>query len=131
MDTRGLCRQKGDALPRPPPSRSRGALHDQGSALFHRLGLRPFGALSDLKLNLVAFSERPEPRRVNRRVVDEDIRPIVLRDEPKPFLVVKPLHRSLSHGMILLAWGERKCRHACSEAHKKTAHGLSLAVAVP
>jgi hypothetical protein len=31
-----------------------------GSELFHRLGLRPFGALGDRKLHLVALIERLE-----------------------------------------------------------------------
>jgi hypothetical protein len=101
-----------------------------GSDLFHRLGLRSFGALGDLKLDLVAFIQGLEARRGNGRVVDEDIRTIILRDEPKPFLVVKPLHGTTSHDMILLTWGEREGRHASSEDHKKTAHGLTSAVAV-
>jgi hypothetical protein len=57
-----------------------------GSDFFHRLGLKPFGALGDLKLDLVAFIERLEAQRGNGRVVDEDIRTLILRDEPKPFL---------------------------------------------
>jgi hypothetical protein len=42
--------------------------------------LRPFGVLGDVKLDLVAFIERLEARRVNRRVVDEDIIPVSLAD---------------------------------------------------
>ena len=33
-----------------------------GSDLFHRLSLRPFGALGDLKLDLVAFIQGLEAR---------------------------------------------------------------------
>jgi hypothetical protein len=119
----------------PPPitreqqGRDRGLPRD--GELFHRFGLRPFGALDDLKLDRVTLRERPEPRRVNRRVVDEDISPTVLRDEPKAFLVVKPLDGTISHGMILLAWDERSLPPHRTEDHKKTATGLGLAVAVP
>jgi hypothetical protein len=41
-------------------------------------------------------------------MVDEDICAAVLRDEPKPFLVVKPLHGTMGHDLILLAWNEKK-----------------------
>ena len=37
-----------------------------GSDLFHRLGLRPFGALGDLKLNCVALIERLKAGVFNR-----------------------------------------------------------------
>src|SRR4029453_11302993 len=79
-----------------------------GSDLFHRLGLRPFGALGDVKLDLVAFSQGFEARGGNGRVMDEDVRPLILRNEPKPFLVVEPLDGSMSHNMILLAWGREE-----------------------
>jgi hypothetical protein len=62
--------------------------------------------------------------------VDEDIRTIILRDKPNPFLVVKPLYGAVCQGSILLTWDVKACRHAGAEAHKKTADGLRLAVAV-
>jgi hypothetical protein len=79
-----------------------------GQRLFHGLGLRPFGTLDDRKLDLVAFIQGLEPRLDNRRVMDEDIRPILLRDKSKPFVGIKPLHGSVRHGMILLAWDGKK-----------------------
>ena len=85
-----------------------------GSDLFHRLGLRPLGSLGDVKLDLVAFSQGFEARGGNGQVVDEDIRTLILRDEPKPFLFVKLFDGSTSHDMILLAWGvsENGATHA-------------------
>jgi hypothetical protein len=77
-----------------------------GSDLFHRLGLPPFGALGDLKLDLVAFIQGLEALHGNGRVVDEDSRTLILRDKPKPFLFVKLLHSSMSHVHILLTWIE-------------------------
>ena len=53
-----------------------------GSELFHGLGLRPFGALGDLKLDVVTLRERLESQSFNRGVVDEHIVPLLLRDEP-------------------------------------------------
>src|SRR5688500_2594282 len=44
--------------------------------------------------------------------MDEDVRAVVLRNESEAFLVVKPLHRSGGHGMILLAWdGQQAATH--------------------
>jgi len=104
----------------------------RGGAGAHGLSLRPFRALSDHKLDLVAFTQGLEACRVgNRRVVDENIRTVVLRDKPEPLLVVKPLHRSMSHGLILLTWGIQACRPTSSEDHKKTAPGFALAGTVP
>jgi hypothetical protein len=60
-------------------------IRGQRSELFHRLALRPLGALGGLKLDLVALRERLKARFFNRRVGDEDIRPIVLRDAPELF----------------------------------------------
>jgi hypothetical protein len=102
----------------------------RGASLGHGLGLGPFRALDHLKLDLVAFIQGTKPRAGNRRVMDEDVRTILLRDEPKPFVRVKPLHRALRHDRILLAWGVKEGRHARSEEHKNTATGL-IAAAVP
>lgn len=74
-----------------------------GQRLLHGLGLRPFRSLGNLKLDLVAFIQGLVAGRVgNRRVMDEDIWPIFLRDKAKPFVGIKPLHGSVRHGMILL-----------------------------
>jgi hypothetical protein len=72
--------------------------------LCHGLGLRPFRTLVDLELDLVTFIQGLIARLDNRRVMDEDIRPVVLCDESKPFVGIKLLHGTIGHGMILLAW---------------------------
>jgi hypothetical protein len=77
-------------------------LASAGRDLFHRLGLGPFGAGDHLKLYLIPFIERLEARLFNSRVVNKDIWTIVLRNETKPFLLVKPLDRTAGHGWILL-----------------------------
>jgi hypothetical protein len=103
---RSLCQPKRDIAPPPitPTAQGRDCrCVSGGSDLFHRLGLRPFGALGDLKLDLVAFIQGLEARRGDGRIVDKDIRPLILGDEAKPFLVVKPLHGAMRHHMILLA----------------------------
>src|SRR5688500_18374198 len=108
-----LWRERDHLPPRPIMTEEpwKDARLPRGGDLFYGLGLRPFGALGDLKLDLVAFTQGLEACRVgNRRVVDENIRTVVLRNKPEPFLVVKPLHRSMRHGVILLAWGLRACR---------------------
>jgi hypothetical protein len=54
-----------------------------------------------------AVIQGPKARLFNRRVMDEDIWTVFLRDDPKPFVRVKPFHRALRHGIILLASDER------------------------
>ena len=66
-----------------PPSRSesrageRGDLTSRGASLGHGLGLGPYRALDDLKLDLVAFIQGTKPRAGNRRLVDEYVRTIL------------------------------------------------------
>src|SRR6266511_395472 len=84
------------------------ALSSSGHRLSHGLGLRPFRTLGDLEFDLVTFVQGLVARLDNRRVMDEDIRTIVLRDESEPFVGIKPLHGSVRHGMILLAWDGKK-----------------------
>ena len=57
--------------------------------------LRAFLALDYVELDLVAFFERFVPIQLNRRVVDEYIRPVFTSDESVALGVVKPLHLSL------------------------------------
>jgi hypothetical protein len=78
-------------------------LSSGGHHLFHGLGLRPFRTLDDLEFDLVTFVQALVARLDNRRIMDEDIRTIVLRDESEPFVGVKLLHASVRHVMILLA----------------------------
>src|SRR6266511_4600820 len=77
------------------------------SELAHGLGLRALGARHDVKLDLLTFIQGTKAPGFNRRVVDEDIRTVVLGDKPIPFSCVKPLYGPLCHGMILLTWGKR------------------------
>jgi hypothetical protein len=70
-----------------------------GRRLFHGLGLRPFGTLGDRKLDLVAFIQGLVAGRIaNRRVMDEDIRPMLLRDKAKAFV-------ALNHFTVPFAMG--------------------------
>jgi hypothetical protein len=99
--------------PRPlvrEPSGRDDALASGGHLLFHGLGLRPFRTLGDLEFDLVPSVQGLVPGLANRRVMDEDIRTVVLRDESEPFVGIKLLHGSVHHGMILLAW-DGKRRH--------------------
>ena len=60
---------EGDILPWPITMEEPGwdeGLPRGGDELCHRLSLRPFGALGDVKLDLVAFSQGLEARGVNR-----------------------------------------------------------------
>jgi hypothetical protein len=70
--------------------------------------------------------------------VDEDIRTMILRNEPVPFFRMKPLHGPLGPAMILLPWGvesmlprmirrTRKKPHAAAPLRFLNAHdGLAL-----
>ena len=58
-----------------------------------RLGA--FLAFNDVELDLIAFFERFVPIQLNRRVVDEYIRPVFPSDESVALGVVKPLDLSL------------------------------------
>jgi hypothetical protein len=74
-----------------------GGLAHGSQRLFQGLGLEPFRALGDLELDPVTFVQGLETRGFgNRRVVDEDVRTLILRDKPKPFW-------SLNHLTVPLA----------------------------
>ncbi len=56
--------------------------------------LRPFLALDDLELNLVAFLQTFIAVAGDRAVMDEYIRSFVAAQEPVSLRVVEPLHRA-------------------------------------
>ena len=64
-------------------------------------GLQSLGAGDDLKLDGLAFLQAAEALGLNRRVMDEDIVSVLPADETKTFRVVKPLHCSFFHVVIL------------------------------
>ena len=73
QDARGLCLRKGDIPPQPITTeelRGDEGLTRSYGELFHRLSLRSFGALGDLKFDLVAFSQGFEARGVDRGVAE-------------------------------------------------------------
>jgi DNA ligase D-like protein (predicted polymerase) len=80
---------------------SRGSLRDYGLGESGRddvLGLRALRTLRDVERDLLVLLQRPEPRGVNGRVVDEDVRAAaVLSDEAEPLFRVEPLHCPCRH----------------------------------
>jgi hypothetical protein len=65
--------------------------------------LRAFLAFDNVELYFIAFFERFVPVQLNRRIVNEYIRPVVASDESVALGVVEPLDLSLelSHWMCL------------------------------
>jgi hypothetical protein len=61
------------------------------------LGFQPLVAGDHLKRDFVTFVEGFESRADNGRVMDENVLPGTLGDEPKPFFVIKPLNFAASH----------------------------------
>jgi hypothetical protein len=112
-------------VPLPPLGSDRreraNGLASGGVHLFHRLSLRPLGTLDDLKFDPIPFIQGPKAGGVNGGVVHKDIRPMVLGDEPEPFLLVKPLDGSLRHDHILLTGLKaRTARHDWPTRPEKT-----------
>src|SRR5262249_53034706 len=71
----------------------------------HVGGLEALGPLYHLEFDVVAFRERPETLRDDRRVVNEHVLTAVLRDEAKTLRVVEPLDRALRHCHNLVKMG--------------------------
>jgi hypothetical protein len=59
------------------------------------VGLGALCTLNDVEFDLIAFFEALVAFALNRRVVDEDIGPIVTTKEAVSLCIVKPLNRSL------------------------------------
>src|SRR5262245_32695355 len=63
----------------------------EGSELHDARGLQPLGTLGHLELDLLPFGQGLEALPLNRRVVDEDVLPVFLFDEPVALRVAEPL----------------------------------------
>jgi hypothetical protein len=61
------------------------------------LSLRALRALGDFKLDFFALRQGLEAFALNAGVVDKDVRPVVLFNEPVTLLIIEPLHFSTSH----------------------------------
>ena len=64
-------------------------------------GLQSLGTGHDLELNGLAFLQAAEALGLNRRVMDEHVVSVLPADETKTLGVVKPLHCSFFHVVIL------------------------------
>src|SRR6267378_7684473 len=76
------------------------------SDLANVLRLQPLWTLGDVELDVVTLGEAAEALRLDRCEVDEHVWTRLLRDKPKAFRVVEPLHLTLSHTVKTSAqWG--------------------------
>ena len=66
------------------------------SDLANVLRLQPLWTLGDVELDVVTLGEAAEALRLDRCEVDEHVWTRLLRDKPKAFRVVEPLHLTLS-----------------------------------
>jgi len=90
---------EGKDPPRPRmQKRERRGLARSGRRLFHDW-LAALWDLGDRKLDLVAFIQGLVAGRVANRVMDEDIRPILLRDKAKAL-------SALNHFTVRSPWGD-------------------------
>src|SRR6266540_963470 len=81
-----------------PMIRSRAVRPGQWSDNANAVGLWALLPLGDLELDLLAFLEGPEARRLDGGVVDEDVGlALALGDEAVALLSVEPLHGALCH----------------------------------
>ncbi len=63
--------------------------------LYHFLGLKSLGALSDLISHLIVFAEGLETFCLYGRVVDEYVlSPVIWSNKTEPFRVIEPFHRT-------------------------------------
>ena len=62
------------------------------SVLANVRGLQSLGSLRDVELDLLPFAQRAEAISLNSRVMDENIRSILTRDESISLRIVEPLH---------------------------------------
>jgi hypothetical protein len=66
----------------------------------HVGSLPSLGALDYVKLHGLTFLQTLEAAGVDRRVMYEDILPVLTRDEAKALRVIKPLHSTLFHLIV-------------------------------
>jgi len=64
---------------------------------------RTFCPLLDVKSYAVTFIEGLKTGRIDSTMVHKYIRSVFLLDESKTFVVIKPLHSSVCHDIILLS----------------------------
>ncbi len=72
----------------------------------HRIRLRAFLAFYYVKFDFIAFFERFVPIQLDRRVMDEYIRPVITSDESIALGVIEPLYLTfvLSHRLLPSFW---------------------------
>jgi hypothetical protein len=63
--------------------------------------------LDDLELDCFSFGKSPEAFSQDGRVVDEDVRTVVLRDEPEALRIIEPLHSTFVHDQVPLQLAAR------------------------
>jgi len=81
-----------------------GANFRDPSALCVHVGcLGALGTLNHIKLYCLPFFQGFKSGAFDGAEVDEDIRPILLRDETKAFLIIEPFHSSFRHDLFLLS----------------------------
>ena len=71
--------------------------------------LEAFVAFQNLEHNFFAFLEGPEAFHGDGRVVDKDVRAVVLGDEPIALLVVEPLDTTRQHALSRSICSFRHC----------------------
>src|SRR5262245_30199189 len=74
------------------------------------------GAGHHVELDLLTLGQRPEPLGTDRGVVDEDVAPILARDEAVPLGIVEPLHSTFFHCDLL----------ACAATARRKAAALTF-----
>ena len=74
-----------------------------------------FLPLLDFKSNPIAFFERPKSGGIDRRVMNEDIRTVILLNEAVTFLVVEPFDNAIRH-----AWHPLSMDFSCFKLQAAT-----------
>src|SRR5436309_215750 len=85
------------------PNGASGAPNGRSGDLADVGRLQPLRALRDLELDPLPLIQGAKAGAGDRRVVNEDVFPIVGGDEPVTLLAVEPLHLALRHGLSLLS----------------------------
>src|SRR5256712_11658297 len=82
------------------PNGASGAPNGRSGDLADVGRLQPLRALRDLERDPLPLIQGAKAGAGDRRVVDEDVFPIVGGDEPVTLLAVEPLHLALRHGLF-------------------------------
>jgi hypothetical protein len=86
--------------------------------------------LNDLKLDAVAFIQRAKSTAIDRRVMNEDVGAIVLRNETITLLIIEPFDGTSCHVGLPPDMGER-CAATAARRRLKTALASVYRYAVP